>query len=88
MIDELIQIGTDAQANLDGTIKAISEITGVPEPIQRIVLTRKDADLGRILPITDEVIAYQQGLADEFFKLGIIPKKLNIKDIVWAAPAA
>jgi sulfonate transport system substrate-binding protein len=88
VIDELIQIGVAAQSDLEGTIKAISAITGVPEAIQRIVLTRKDADLGRILPITDEVIAYQQGLADEFFNLGIIPKKLTIRDIVWVAPEA
>lgn len=88
VIDELIQIGNSAQANLEETIKAISQITGVPEPIQRIVLTRKDADLGRILPITDEVLAYQQALADEFFGLGIIPRQLTIKDIVWTAPQA
>jgi len=88
VIDELVQIGTSAQADLEGTIKAISAITGVPEPIQRIVLTRKDADLGRILPITEDVIAYQQSLADEFFGLGIIPKKLAIRDIVWVAPEA
>jgi sulfonate transport system substrate-binding protein len=88
VVDELIQVGIKAQVNLDETIKAISQITGVPEPIQRIVLTRKDADLGRILPITDEVLAYQQALADEFFGLGIIPRQLAIKDIVWIAPEA
>jgi sulfonate transport system substrate-binding protein len=88
VIDELINVGNAAQGNLDATAKAISAITGVPEAIQRIVLARKDADLGRILPVTDEVIAYQQGLADEFFELGIIPRKLNINDIVWVAPEA
>lgn len=88
VLAELKRVGDAAQGNLDETAKAISAITGVPEAIQRIVLTRKDADLGRILPVTDEVIAYQQSLADEFFGLGIIPRKLNISDIVWRAPAA
>ncbi|WP_423066401.1 aliphatic sulfonate ABC transporter substrate-binding protein [Devosia sp. CN2-171] len=87
-IDELINVGKASQADLEDTIKAISAITGVPEPIQRIVLTREGADLGQILPITDEVIAYQQSLADEFFELKIIPRKLNISDIVWYAPDA
>ena len=88
VLAELKRVGDAAQGNLDETAKAISAITGVPEAIQRIVLGRKDADLGRILPVTDEVIAYQQSLADEFFGLGIIPRKLNISDIVWRAPAA
>ena len=82
------QGGGPAQADLDATVKAVSAITGVPEPIQRIVLTRKNADLGQILPINDEIIAYQQSLADEFFGLKIVPRQLKITDIVWYPPAA
>lgn len=88
VIATLREVGTAAQTDLDGTIKQISAITGVPEPIQRIALTRDGADLGQVLPITDEVVAYQQGLADEFYGLGIIPRQLVIKDIVWTPPAA
>ena len=87
VIDELTKVGQSAQTDLDATIKAVSEITGVPEPIQRIVLTRKGADLGQILPISDEILAYQQSLADEFFALKIIPRQLTISDIVWYPPA-
>ncbi len=88
VIATLKEVGDAAQGKLDETIKEISEITGVPEPIQRIVLTRDGADLGQVKPISDEVIAYQQSLADEFFGLGIIPRQLVIKDIVWTPPAA
>ncbi|WP_421762360.1 aliphatic sulfonate ABC transporter substrate-binding protein [Devosia sp.] len=88
VIDELAKVGARAQADLDATVKAVSAITGVPEPIQRIVLTRKNADLGHILPINDEIIAYQQSLADEFFGLKIVPRQLKITDIVWYPPAA
>jgi sulfonate transport system substrate-binding protein len=88
VIDELTKVGVWSQAHLDETIKAVAEATGVPEPIQRIVLTRKGADLGEIAPITPDVLAYQQGLADEFFKLKIIPSALTVKDIVWTPPAA
>lgn len=86
VIEVLRQVGQDAQGNLDATIGQISEITGVPEPIQRIALTRDGADLGQIFPITDETIAYQQALADGFFELGIIPRALTITDIVWYPP--
>jgi sulfonate transport system substrate-binding protein len=87
VIDELAKVGAESQARLDETVREVSAITGVPEPIQRIVLTRKGADLGQILPISDEILAYQQALADEFFDLKIIPRKLTISDIVWYPPA-
>lgn len=85
VIDELAKVGKAAQADLDATVGLISQATGVPEPIQKIVLTRKGADLGNILALDDTILAYQQALADEFFGLGIIPKKLSIAD-VWFTP--
>jgi len=88
VLDELGKVGTWAQAHLDETIKGIAAATGVPEAVERVVLTRKGADLGLIHAITPEVLAYQQNLADEFFKLKIIPRQLSIKDAVWTAPAA
>lgn len=86
-LDELKKTGTDAQAHLDDTAAAISAVTGVPVPIQKIVLTRKGADLGSIIPLDDKVLAYQQGVADAFFKLKIVPKQLDIKSAFWTAPS-
>lgn len=88
VIEVLRQVGQEAQGNLDATVSKISEITGVPEPIQRIALTRDGADLGQIVPLSEETIAYQQALADEFFALGIIPRELKISDIVWYPPGS
>jgi sulfonate transport system substrate-binding protein len=34
-------------------------------------------------PITEDIIATQQGVADRFFKLGLIPRQIAIRDIVW-----
>lgn len=87
VIDELGKVGKAAQANLDATVGEISAVTGVPEPIQKIALTRKGADLGAIQPLDETILTYQQALADEFFGLGIIPKKLSIADVFWYAPA-
>lgn len=36
-----------------------------------------------MVPINDRIIATQQETADRFHKLGLIPKAINVKDIVW-----
>jgi len=88
VLNELAKVGTAAQAKLDDTVVALSEITGVPADIARVTLTRPDFNLGAVSTITDAAIAYQQGLADEFYGLGIVPKKLAITDIVWRPKAS
>ncbi|UJW84676.1 aliphatic sulfonate ABC transporter substrate-binding protein [Devosia sp. SL43] len=87
VINELRKVGEAAQADLDTTAAAVSAVTGVPVEITRITLGRKGANLGAITPLNDEIIAYQQALADEFFGLKIIPRELKISDIVWYPPA-
>ena len=88
VIDELGKVGAWAQAHLDETVGDISKITGIPVDIQKVALTRKGANLGAIQPLDDTVLAYQQSLADEFYGLGIVPKKLDIGSAFWYAPAA
>jgi sulfonate transport system substrate-binding protein len=56
--------------------------------VTRVVLNRPGADLGKVYLLTDEAVTYQQALADEFHELGIVPKKLNISDIVWRPRAS
>jgi sulfonate transport system substrate-binding protein len=86
-LNELKKAGTDAQAHLDATAIAISAVNGVPLPIEKIVLARKGADLGSLTALDDTVLAYQQGLADAFFKLKIVPKQLDIKSAFWTPPS-
>jgi sulfonate transport system substrate-binding protein len=33
--------------------------------------------------VTDDIIETQQGVADRFYKLGLIPKPVNVREIVW-----
>ncbi|MDP9809069.1 sulfonate transport system substrate-binding protein [Rhizobium tibeticum] len=88
VLDELAQVGRSAQSNLEATVKELSEITGVPPEVTRVTLTRAGADLGSVSGITDAAAAYQQALADEFYKLGIVPKQLKTGNIVWRAKAS
>jgi sulfonate transport system substrate-binding protein len=86
VLNELKKAGEDAQAHLDDTAAAISAVNGVPLPIEKIVLTRKGSDLGSLVALDDTVLAYQQGLADAFFKLKIVPKQLDVKSAFWTPP--
>jgi sulfonate transport system substrate-binding protein len=83
----LRKVGEAAQVDLDATATSISASTGVPVEITRITLGRKGADLGAILPLDADIIAYQQALADEFYGLKIIPRQLTVADAVWQPPA-
>lgn len=88
VIDELAKVGAAAQANLDDTVKALAQITGVPADITLITLTRSQADLGKISLVPDAALTYQQALADDFYKLKIVPKQLKVSDIVWHPKAS
>ncbi len=88
ILDELAKVGAAAQNDLDGTVAALSAITGVPEDIQRVVLTRKGFTLAAVSTVGPEAAAYQQALADEFYALQIIPKKLTVGDIIWNGRAS
>lgn len=88
LLGELAAVGRRAQADLDVTVPALSAITGVPEDVTRVALTRPGFDLGSVGPLSSEAVAYQQALADEFHGLGILPKALSIQDIVWQPQAS
>jgi sulfonate transport system substrate-binding protein len=88
VLDELAKVGRSAQDNLDATIKELSEITGVPAEVTRVTLQRPGADLGSVTTVSDAAASYQQALADEFYNLGIVPKKLTTGDIVWRPKAS
>ncbi|MDX3925350.1 MAG: aliphatic sulfonate ABC transporter substrate-binding protein [Shinella sp.] len=88
VISELARVGAAAQADIDTTARTLSAITGVPQDVTRVTLVRKGADLGLVSLVPDEAVAYQQALADEFHDLGILPKPLDVQDIVWRPKAS
>jgi sulfonate transport system substrate-binding protein len=69
-----------AEAHRDEVARSLSAITGIPLDIQTIAANRSSF---AVEPITDDIIATQQGVADRFFKLGLIPRQIVIRDIVW-----
>jgi sulfonate transport system substrate-binding protein len=61
-------------------LKSLHEATSVDiEALTRAV----DRSQFLVTPVTDQIVATQQATADRFLKLGLIPKPINVKDIVW-----
>jgi sulfonate transport system substrate-binding protein len=69
-----------AEAHRDEVAKSLSAITGIPLDIQTVAANRSSFAVG---PVTDDIVATQQGVADRFFKLGLIPKPVVVRDAVW-----
>lgn len=74
-----------AEQNRDEVARALAAVTGIPLDIQTVAANRSSFRVG---PVTEDIAATQQGVADRFYKLGLIPKPVAIRDIVWRNPAA
>jgi sulfonate transport system substrate-binding protein len=80
IIDVTSASATWAESHRDEVAKALSAVTNIPLDIQTVAADRSSFAVG---PITDDIIATQQGVADRFFKLGLIPKPVVVRDAVW-----
>jgi len=55
--------------------KSLSAVTGIPLDIQTVAANRSSFVVG---PITDDIVD-QQGVADRFLQLGLIPKPVVVR---------
>lgn len=82
VVAALKDVDESVKADIKGAAQQLSTATGISEPVLEIALKRQTYD---IKPIDDAVIADQQKIADTFFKLGLLPKAINVKDVAWRA---
>jgi sulfonate transport system substrate-binding protein len=80
IIDVTSATATWAEAHRDEVARALSAVTNIPLDIQTVAANRSSFAVG---PITDDIVATQQRVADRFFKLGLIPKPVLVRDAVW-----
>ena len=80
IIDVTSSAANWAEAHREEVARSLSAITGIPLDIQTVAANRSSFAVG---PITDDIVATQQGVADRFFKLGLIPKPVEVYDAVW-----
>jgi sulfonate transport system substrate-binding protein len=85
IIDVTTATASWAEQNRDEVAKALAAVTGIPLDIQTVAANRSSFRVG---PVTEDIAVTQQGVADRFYKLGLIPKPVAIRDIVWRNPAA
>jgi sulfonate transport system substrate-binding protein len=84
IVDVTTATGQWAEQNRGEVARSLAAITGVPLDIQAVAADRANFVIG---PVTDDVVVTQQGVADRFYKLGLIPKPIVIRDIVWRSTA-
>jgi sulfonate transport system substrate-binding protein len=80
IIDVTASTAKWAETHRDAVAQALSAVTRIPLDIQTVAANRSSFAVG---PITEDIIATQQGVADRFFKLGLIPKPVVVRDAVW-----
>ena len=85
LVEELRKVGAEAEANPRQAAQIIGPLIGLPADIAIKALGRQSYDTRYLTP---EVVAAQQRIADTFSDLKLIPKRLNIKDVVWTPPTA
>jgi len=80
IIDVTASTAKWAEAHRDAVAKSLSAVTGIALDIQTVAANRSSFAVG---PITEDIIVTQQGVADRFFKLGLIPRPVVVRDAVW-----
>ena len=80
VIDGLAEAARWAEANRAEVAAALAAVTGVPLDVQTVAANRASFLIG---PVTDEIVTTQQAVADRYYKLGLIPKPVVVRDTVW-----
>jgi len=79
IIGSLGEIDTWINANSADVAKEFSPALGIPENVLEIAVKRQKYG---VKPISPEVVAQQQKIADVFHQLGLIPQPIQIADAV------
>ncbi|MCP8615875.1 sulfonate ABC transporter substrate-binding protein [Salirhabdus salicampi] len=79
LLNEIQRSSDWANENHDELIPMLAEELGISEEAVEMAVTRRVYGLD---PLTKDIIDEQQSIADLFYELGIIPKKLNVRDVI------
>lgn len=83
LLDEIGKVTVKAGRNPEELAAVAAEASGIDARIWVSVFGRSEFAFGTV---GEAQIAQQQQLADTFQALGIIPRKINVTDIVWRNP--
>lgn len=80
LLDAINGAAAWAHANPDDLARTLSDVTGVPLPIQRVAALR---GVYAVQPMDDAIVAQQQAIADTFAGLRILPSRIDVRAAVW-----
>jgi sulfonate transport system substrate-binding protein len=84
VLDEVAATDRWAEAHVDDVAAMLSQSLNLPVPVLKTALGRMAYGVG---PITPEVAADQQRIADAFHDLRLIPAPVAIHDALWSPPS-
>jgi len=79
VIAQLVAVDDWAKADPKAAAQALSPKVGIPVEVLEVALARQGYG---VAPLTPEVIAEQQKIADTFYKLGLLPKPIKVDEAV------
>ena len=82
--EEINAIDKWSEANKDAYSTELAALLGLPKPVLDLSVSRGRYGTG---PITKAILAEQQQIADTFFALKLIPKKINVLEAAAASIA-
>jgi sulfonate transport system substrate-binding protein len=77
VVEEIDKIQRWAEAHPKETVKLIAPFQKLPQDVMELVISRRSYGLRAISP---DLIQEQQRVADYFYKNGVIPKNVNVKE--------
>lgn len=83
LLAELAKAGAWANTHKPEVSRILAEQIGLPEPV---IATWQARTRYGVTPLTPEIIATQQKVADVFHDQGLIPRKVEVSQAVWHAP--
>ncbi|QDD90280.1 aliphatic sulfonate ABC transporter substrate-binding protein [Pseudomonas oryzihabitans] len=83
LLAELAKAGAWANTHKPEVSRILAEQIGLPEPV---IATWQARTRYGVTPLTPEIIATQQKVADVFHDQGLIPRKVDVSQAVWHAP--
>ncbi|MBB3406152.1 sulfonate transport system substrate-binding protein [Rhizobium sp. BK316] len=84
LIDAISEIDEWTKSDTAAAASELSPSVGIPEPVLVKALERQSYG---VKSLDDSVVAQQQAIADTFFQLRLIPKKVTIAEVVHKSKA-
>ena len=80
LVDGSAEAGVWAKTHLDEATRTLSAATGIPADILAEVNRNAGFD---VVPLDPAILDAQQATADRLQRLGVVPRRVNVRDIVW-----